>query len=1357
MAEKRRWFARALVVVLLLASVLASAYLICVFRELRDAQARLAGLKGSPGATLQVVTLSGSKAEANAILKNWASRPMGIDRARAILAVDDRFVDAYVLWSLAVLSLACVWGYLLVGRPPSKVGAWLHWLGVSAVVVVLGVVDKIENAHLRRALDAAAQAMGEPFSGHSFVVTRLSAQAKFTLGAFVVLGLVLTIALAVRRWLRGAATEQGDGQAAAPRTFAKLFDDERAGFDKNATQNGLEIRPEAAGEPWVSRTRDELVGLALSGGGIRSATFNLGVLQGLHRLDLLRHVHYLATVSGGGYIGGFWSKWLEKHQTVDGKAPSEPFPDEVKESTKSSGGDSLVFEAAEVRHLREFGQFLVPRRGIFETETWGAVVAALAYVLPALAAAASVLGLSLVAWLVLTFYHACPDPWARTAFVVVLTGAVFVGMERWWRASPTGEEWGTAKVVLTSLAALVLVGALAYRGSGNWGVWTFGSDGWEIRGAWMTTASSYELWWRTVGIDVPGKRLVFSPRLYEPSLMWGAVALVLVLVRFRGAFRRPSIEGRTGLAASDRTVMRLVALAILWAVVATFWHIGLNLLALDLALPAAVGAGAAGGAFTLLRNWIGQTMTRARKATIWESLKPYVPLVLAYVTVGLAWALTASALITWCGTDWMRWYTAGSAMGVVALLVLLVDPAEFGMHAFYRDRICRAFLGAATRSAADGAAATAHEVAGRNRQTDLRTDDDVLLTSLLARPLHLICCAANNLNGDHLATLSRGARSAVLSRYGVAVGDDCVAQPNLWLGSALTASAAAFNSNMGSISMRVGPAVSFLMSALNLRLGLWVTRARLTDRRRAERLLPGALFYREMFGLTDVDGRDLHLSDGAHFDNLGLYELVRRHCRYVIASDCTADPEVAFDDFGSTVRRIREDFGVEIDIDLDPLKPGPDGRALQHAAVGTINYGWFDKGVLVYVKPTLVGNEPPDIRQYKMRNAAFPHEGTGDQFYDEAQWESYRRLGVHTIRRVFEYAERQNRERPEAVFALAAQVWHPAPPNLGERTLQMSSRFSQLEEELKATTSVPMLPEVFPELEHVAAGARAQANTEGVESSRGRTQEGHLADLGYLLRVMTLMEDVVFACSLDTHWNHPLNLGWVNAFARWATTPTFRRWWPLLRPMYGPGLRNFLEARFVVLRDIESGRVRFELHELAADDRAGLAYRWWHEREEGPPHPRNDQTRYEFCLFLSDPKNSKDTTPTKIQVGLATVTKTGDVASWTSDDFFVPLSLWGGGIGTHFVDKLIERLREGRFKTCKVTVKSPLEAGADVAQWEERRQFVDFYRRAGFRLDEVGPYPPDPDGNAKRRAAYLSRPLTPAAPAEGTVAPTTTT
>src|SRR6185369_8494771 len=133
---------------------------------------------------------------------------------------------------------------------------------------------------------------------------------------------------------------------------------------------------------------------------------------------------------------------------------------------------------------------------------------------------------------------------------------------------------------------------------------------------------------------------------------------------------------------------------------------------------------------------------------------------------------------------------------------------------------------------------------------------------------HLICCAANDLSADQVTSLSRGARSAVLSRHGVTVGDQWGgAATDLSLSSAVTASAAAFNSNMGSVSVTLGPAVAFLMCALNLRLGLWV---RYPGRSGTVRALPGFLFFKEMFQATIADGsdRDVHLSDGGHFENL---------------------------------------------------------------------------------------------------------------------------------------------------------------------------------------------------------------------------------------------------------------------------------------------------------------------------------------------------------------------------------------------------------------------------------------------------------------------------------------------------------
>ena len=105
-----------------------------------------------------------------------------------------------------------------------------------------------------------------------------------------------------------------------------------------------------------------------------------------------------------------------------------------------------------------------------------------------------------------------------------------------------------------------------------------------------------------------------------------------------------------------------------------------------------------------------------------------------------------------------------------------------------------------------------------------------------------------------------------------------------------------------------------------------------------------------------------------------------------------------------------------------------------------------------------------------------------------------------------------------------------------------------------------------------------------------------LANVGCLIRVLTLMEDTVLACALSKHWGHPLNRGWVTCFARWATAPTFRMWWPLLRPMYGPGLRQFLEDRFVVLRMPSSATGSVSSVSLAAAEQ-GFAFKWWKERD----------------------------------------------------------------------------------------------------------------------------------------------------------------
>jgi hypothetical protein len=153
----------------------------------------------------------------------------------------------------------------------------------------------------------------------------------------------------------------------------------------------------------------------------------------------------------------------------------------------------------------------------------------------------------------------------------------------------------------------------------------------------------------------------------------------------------------------------------------------------------------------------------------------------------------------------------------------------------------------------------------------------------------------------------------------------------------------------------------------------------------------------------------VYLSDGGHFENLGLYEMVLRRCHFIIVSDAGEDPLCSFSDLGGAVRKIRIDFGISIDFDEIAIYPRSDEDVRnakgRNCAIGRIRYTDVDDppatdGVLIYIKPACYGNEPRDIYEYFKSNQAFPHETTTDQFFTESQFESYRMLGVHTMERL---------------------------------------------------------------------------------------------------------------------------------------------------------------------------------------------------------------------------------------------------------------------------------------------------------------------------------------------------------------------
>jgi hypothetical protein len=146
----------------------------------------------------------------------------------------------------------------------------------------------------------------------------------------------------------------------------------------------------------------------------------------------------------------------------------------------------------------------------------------------------------------------------------------------------------------------------------------------------------------------------------------------------------------------------------------------------------------------------------------------------------------------------------------------------------------------------------------------------------------------------------------------------------------------------------------------------------------------------ELFGQSNAKKKFLYLSDGGHFDNMGLYELVRRECRYIVVCDAEEDGGMNFEGIAMSLRKCRTDFGVETDLDLRAMRKAASGLSGVHCVVGTILYPnedpqtpKRDRAKIVYLKSTLTGSEPADLLSYRLKHPAFPHDTTADQWFSE--------------------------------------------------------------------------------------------------------------------------------------------------------------------------------------------------------------------------------------------------------------------------------------------------------------------------------------------------------------------------------------
>lgn len=223
---------------------------------------------------------------------------------------------------------------------------------------------------------------------------------------------------------------------------------------------------------------------------------------------------------------------------------------------------------------------------------------------------------------------------------------------------------------------------------------------------------------------------------------------------------------------------------------------------------------------------------------------------------------------------------------------------------------------------------------------------------------------------------------------------------------AISGAAANPNTGVGGVGLTRNPFVSLLMAFLNLRLGYWAPNPDKTKcTRRNPNHFDSAWYEIKPDGYAEHK-RFIQLSDGGHFENLGLYELIRRQCKLIIVTDGAADPGFDFGDLQNAVRRVRADFGVVIDFDDDnhprDLIPHDDlsagyprhvKLAKRGYIVGTITYPDQSTGTLIYIKTTIIEGLSLELLGYKSAHPDFPDESTADQFFDEDQFEAYRELG----------------------------------------------------------------------------------------------------------------------------------------------------------------------------------------------------------------------------------------------------------------------------------------------------------------------------------------------------------------------------
>ncbi|HEX3127314.1 MAG TPA: hypothetical protein VH394_08295 [Thermoanaerobaculia bacterium] len=886
--------------------------------------------------------------------------------------------------------------------------------------------------------------------------------------------------------------------------MTSLFDRAYPKALRDAEGSILKTRRQQAG----LTSGDWTLGVGLSGGGIRSATFCLGLFQAMAgRPGFLRRIDFLSTVSGGGYFGTFFGRLLGREFIRDA--------DHVEEILRGETDPGIL------KYLRENGRYLSPNGagdlllgGSVLLRNWFSI-----HLVLVVTVLAVFLGLqvpralpSTADWMLKaeSFANFLPGHdriwWSPYMLLPVAVFLLFAFPLGWayWLVRPVSQSiskgvsrqsviFSWLAVIATLIVALVLPPLGLDLNMPNF---------WHV----IAVISGATLVWRIVALLVPVQDPEPDPNIKaeHESVAWRV-------------FVTAAIRHRLSLWLTRALVATALLLAI--ALVDTLGQCLYVLIRGNNSVGAWLGA--TFGSLTVLASYarrIVVTFSGGKRDRPPVSLQ-LIASVVALLLVGL-YLITIDAgahAISWTlhmpepapihlrlgpeeigspePTVTERFSVAAPAGFLISLVLAFLFGQTFSFvnnsshNQLYSARLSRAYLGASNEK----------RWKKEHGVTEVLRGDDCDVSTYWpppesnGSPLHLINVTINETldgrsqiqqqdrKGLGMAIgpcgLSAGIEHHAVIELGKPKNTDPYGRPvkvypeiddpgnppyrafeykekdgEIFRGEPLTVgtwvgiSGAAFSTGTG---YRTSLGLSLLAGLANVRIGRWWNSGVRRGRRphtllstwmesALAKIFPVQIYLLDEFfaRFPGTARRHWYLTDGGHFENMGGYELIRRRLPRIIIVDAEQDTDSTFEGLASLVLKARLDFGAEIELldekglenlkeekdpwlqallarkpclgTLDQLRRGRwednklveadrNGKSLAHAALARVSYRFPEQepSWLLYIKPTLTGDEPADVVKYHSAHADFPHESTGDQFFDESQWESYRKLGEH--------------------------------------------------------------------------------------------------------------------------------------------------------------------------------------------------------------------------------------------------------------------------------------------------------------------------------------------------------------------------